>query len=259
MTEYDRYVRAEWELFTNDPVRTHASLAAVDGLYVSRVLDVGCGAGQELLPFVTKKNTLGVGVDVAPEVGRAGQELFAAHAPEAKVRFVRAAAEGLPFSDESFDVTVCRIALPYMDNRRALSEMARVLRPDGRLLLKIHNARYYLGKLRDGLINLNPLSMLHAMRVLTAGAIYHIAGRQPRRRFPSPETFQSSWLLRRELARCGLEIDQKLKGSNAATPSFVIIKRAARLALVFVCLSAIVCNGLATLLFGCLTRLTNSL
>jgi ubiquinone/menaquinone biosynthesis C-methylase UbiE len=259
MTEYDRYVRAEWELFTNDHERAHDSLESVNGLSVSRVLDVGCGAGQELLPFVTKKNSLGVGVDVAPEVGRAGSELFAAHAPEAKVAFVRASAEGLPFSDESFDVAVCRIALPYMDNRRALSEMSRVLRPGGRLLLKIHSARYYLGKLRDGLINLNPLSVLHAVRVLTAGAIYHVAKRQPRRRFPSPETFQSAWLLRRELARYGLEIDRKLKGSNAATPSFVIIKRAARFALVFVCPSALICVELTMPLIGCLTRPTNSL
>jgi SAM-dependent methyltransferase len=259
MTEYDRYVRAEWELFTGDEERARASLEIVDGLNVSRVLDVGCGAGQELLPFVTKKNSLGVGIDVAPEVGRAGRELFAAHAPEAQVAFVRAAAEGMPFADESFDVTVCRIALPYMDNRRALREMARVLRPGGVLLLKIHNIRYYLGKLRDGVINLNLLSALHAVRVLTAGAIYHVAGRQPRSRFPSSETFQSAWLLRRELARCGLEIDRKLKGSNAATPSFVIIKRAVRPALVFVCASALVCVELTMPLIGCLTRPTNSL
>lgn len=248
MTEYDHYVRAEWELFMNDDERERASLEATGGLDVSRVLDVGCGAGQELLPFVTEKNALGVGIDLSPEVGRAGRELFAAHAPAGKVSFVRAIAEGLPFTDESFEVAVCRVALPYMDNRRALQEVARVLRPGGVLLLKIHSARYYLRKLRDGLLALKPLSMLHAARVLVAGAIYHVTKHQPRRRFPSPETFQSVWLLRRELARCGLRIDRKLNGSNAATPSFVIIKRALQRALVFVCMNDLVCDCLAMIL-----------
>lgn len=225
MTEYDHYVRAEWELFTGDSTRASASLSAVARLDVSRVLDVGCGAGQELLPFVTEKNALGVGVDVAVEVGRAGRELFAAQAPQARVSFVRAHAEGLPFANESFDVVVCRIALPYMDNARALGEMARVLRPEGILLLKIHHALYYLRKLGAGLHSLSPLSMLHALRVLAAGTIYHVTRHQPRR-FPSPETFQTNWLLGRELARCGLLIEEKSNGADRATPSFVIIKRA---------------------------------
>jgi ubiquinone/menaquinone biosynthesis C-methylase UbiE len=226
MTEYDHYVRAEWELFTTDKARAAASLEAVEGLSVERVLDVGCGAGQELLPFVTERKATGVGIDIAPEVGRAARELFASAAPAAKVSCVRATAEAMPFLSESFDVVVCRIALPYMDNARALREIARVLRSGGILLLKIHHARYYLRKLRRGLGARDPLSILHAARVLTAGTIYHLAGKQPRRRFPSTETFQSAWLLRRELARCGLLLERKMRDSDAATPSFVIIKKA---------------------------------
>ncbi len=224
MTEYESYVLREWELFTADPRRASASLEAVNGLEVKRVLDVGCGAGQELLPFVTEGGAAGVGVDIAPEVGRAGRKLFDARAPQARVSFARATAEALPFLSSSFDVVICRVALPYMDNALALSEMARVLRPGGAFLLKIHHARYYLRKLRGGLRSFEPFSMLHALRVLTAGAIYHLTRRQPRSRLPSPETFQSVWLLRRELGRRGLFIDRQLSDGDAATPSFVIIK-----------------------------------
>jgi ubiquinone/menaquinone biosynthesis C-methylase UbiE len=224
-SEYDSYVRAEWAMFAGDEARHRESLGAVAGLEVRRVLDVGCGAGQELLPFATELGALCLGVDVAPEVGLAGRELFATHAPAARVAFVRAAAETLPFGAGSFDVAICRLALPYTDNARCLSELARVLRPGGALLLKIHHARYYLRKLRDGLRSAQPLSAVHAARVLTAGLLYHLTGRQPRTRVLSRETFQTAPMLRRELARHGLEIRQELRDSNPLTPSFLIFKR----------------------------------
>ena len=224
-SEYDSYVRTEWEMFVGDAGRGRESVAAVAGLDVGRVLDVGCGAGQELLPFASEMGALCVGVDVTPEVGRAGRELFAAHAPAARVAFVRAAAEALPFAAGSFDVAVCRLALPYTDNARCLSELARVLRPGGALLLKIHHARYYTRKLGRALRAGDVPSAVHAARVLTAGLLYRLTGRQPRTRVPSRETFQTASMLRRELGRCGLEIGRELRDTNRLTPSFLIIKR----------------------------------
>jgi ubiquinone/menaquinone biosynthesis C-methylase UbiE len=223
--EYDSYVRAEWDLFAEDEARRRESQNAVAGLEVKRVLDVGCGAGQELLPFATESGAQCVGVDVAPEVGLAGRELFAAHAPAARVAFARAAAESLPFEAASFDVAICRLALPYTDNVRCLGELARVLRPGGALLLKIHHARYYLRKLGEGLRTRQALSAMHAARVLTAGLIYHASGRQSRTTIPSPETFQTVRMLRRELERHGLEVVRELRDSNPLTPSFLIRKR----------------------------------
>jgi len=221
---YDSYVRAEWALFVGDAARARDSLEAVAGLDVRRVLDVGCGAGQELLPFARELGARCVGADVTPEAGRAGRELFGAHAPAARVAFVRAAAESLPFADATFDVAVCRLALPYTDNARCLAELARVLRPGGALLLKIHHARYYARKLREGLGAGQPLSAVHAARVLLAGLVYRLTGRQPRTRVPSRETFQTAGMLRRELARCGLELRRELRDSNPLTPSFLIFK-----------------------------------
>ena len=227
-SEYDSYVRAEWALFAGDEARRQESLDAVEGLEVRRVLDVGCGAGQELLPFATALGAQCVGMDVAEEVGLAGRELFAAHAPAARVAFVRATAESLPFEAGSFDVAVCRLALPYTDNARCLGELSRVLRPGGALLLKIHHARYYLRKLGEGLRTGQALSAVHAARVLTAGLVYHATGRQPRTKIPSRETFQTVRLLSRELARHGLEIGRELRDSNPLTPSFLIFKRDGR-------------------------------
>ncbi len=218
---YDVYIRSEWSMFHADASRTRTVLDAVAGLDVDRVLDVGCGAGQELSPFVAR-GAAGVGVDVAPEVGRGGRELFHAELPEARVEFARAAAEALPFADESFDVVVCRLALPYTDNARALGEIARVLRPGGALLLKIHHARYYAGKLWRAIGRRDALSAVHSARVLVAGAIYQLTGRQVRSRWPSRETFQTRRLLGVELGRHGLVIRRELADSTAETPSYLI-------------------------------------
>ncbi|HEX8148908.1 MAG TPA: class I SAM-dependent methyltransferase [Pyrinomonadaceae bacterium] len=223
-SEYDSYVRAEWEMFVADEGRSRASLEAVAGLDARRVLDVGCGAGQELLPFASRAGAVCVGADVTPEAGLAGRELFASRAPAASVAFVRAAAESLPFPDGAFDVVICRLALPYTDNARCLSELARVLRPGGALLLKIHHARFYVRDLGAAARRGDARAAAYNARVLLAGLVYLLTGRQPRTRLPSRETFQTVPLLRRELARRGLEIRRELRDSNPRTPSFLIVK-----------------------------------
>jgi ubiquinone/menaquinone biosynthesis C-methylase UbiE len=224
-SDYDSYVRVEWDKFTGDAARAHASLAALAGMRVKRVLDVGCGAGQELLPFVTEKGASGFGMDIAPTVGRVGREMYSTYAPSARVGFLRGTAEDLPFPSSSFDVVICRLALPYTHNERAFAEVSRVLRPGGKYLLKISGVRWYLLELKQALKSGKITSMIHAMRVLLAGSIYHLTQRQPRTRIPSTETFQSEWLLRRELSRHGLSIECKAPDSNPLTPSFVISKR----------------------------------
>jgi ubiquinone/menaquinone biosynthesis C-methylase UbiE len=225
VSEYDAYVRAEWRMFVADTSRGRESVNSVAGRGVRYVLDLGCGAGQELLPFAVELGAVCVGVDVADEVGLAGRELFAGQAPNARVSFLRSEAESLPFLKNSFDVVICRLALPYTDNAQCLSEVERVLRPGGIFLLKTHHARYYLRKLQDGLRRLQLCSALHAGRVLIAGFIYLVSGQQPRATLPSRETFQTVALLRRELERLGFEILRELSDSNPRTPSFLIIKR----------------------------------
>jgi ubiquinone/menaquinone biosynthesis C-methylase UbiE len=222
--EYDQYARAAWARFVAQTERAQATLAAVESVDVRRALDVGCGAGHELLPLVTTRGAHGVGVDVVAATGRAGRELFQQHAPTARINFARAAVEALPFAAATFDVVICRLALPYTDNARALAEMARVLQPGGVLLLKIHHARYYLDKLAAALRAREARSLAHALRVLTAGTLYQLAGRQPRTRLTGGETFQTRRLLARELARCGLKITAELPDKNATTPSFLISK-----------------------------------
>ena len=90
---------------------------------------------------------------VAPAVGRtlelgAGTGANAAHYPAAVSRLVltepdphmvEAGAERLPFDDASFDTVVCTLVLCTVGDPAAVcGEVARVLRPAGRLLLLEH-------------------------------------------------------------------------------------------------------------------------
>ena len=221
-SSYDGYVRAEWALFAAEPARAAAAREVLAATPVVRALDVGCGAGQELRPVLADRRSFGVGVDLSPEAGAVGRRLFAAEQPASRVAFARAGAERLPFRRSSFDVVVCRLTLPYTDNARALAEMARVLRPGGRILLKFHHARYYLLKLGEALAAGRLRAAIHACRVLAAGALYHATGAQPRGRLAGRETFQTRWLLRRELRRCGLEVERPLGDSAPDAPGLLI-------------------------------------
>jgi SAM-dependent methyltransferase len=221
---YDAYVRTEWNMFQRNPARAQASLEAVAGRVINRMLDIGCGAGQELLPFVTNQSALGIGLDRVPSVGRVGQRLLGDRRLAGRIAFVRGLAEELPCRSAVMDLVVCRLALPYTRNAKALSEMARVLRRDGIILLKFHHARYYLRKLRRAVVAADLRSALYATRVLMAGTFYHLTGRQPHGGLLGGESFQSERLLRRELSRCGLVLRNIMPDSTPQTPSCCVVK-----------------------------------
>lgn len=227
MTDYENYLLAEWERYQAQPERFRAALALADGRLVSRVLDVGCGAAQELLPFVKELGAIGVGVDLSPAAPKFAARQFAALGCSDRVEFQCCSAEALPFADCSFDLVTCRLVLPYTRNAAALSEMARVLRPHGLLILKIHHARFYLRRLWLALSSRNFREAASLAHVLLSGALFHLTGRQPRHRWLAREVYQTRWMLRRLLVSVGLAIREELPNSdsNPRTPIFVIEKR----------------------------------
>jgi|SRR5829696_2379857 len=222
--EYEAYMREEWLLFSRDTARQNESSRVMDDIEVRRVLDVGCGGGQEMVPFVMRGANC-VGIDISHASGVFGTRMFTAEYPGHPVRFVTSAAESLPFSNDSFDLVQCRVSIPYTNNRAALAEIARVLRPGGILLLKTHHLRFYTRKFADGVRQRSPLFSVHALRVLISGAIFHLTGRQPAGGLLLRESFMTEPLLRKELGRVGLQITGELSDSNPFTPSYRIVKR----------------------------------
>lgn len=99
-----------------------------------RVLDVGCGPGHTALAFAPHVAGV-VGVDLTADMLEQGRRLAAVRRI-GNVTFVAGDVEGLPFSDDSFDLVTSRYsAHHYADPRAALREAARALRPGGTLLL----------------------------------------------------------------------------------------------------------------------------
>ena len=159
-------MKRDLEMQINNPSRARFFADVVAGVDVRRVLDVGCGVGQALLPLAVGNGAVGVGVDVSEIACRMGRDSFADHLPRAQTAFVRSQAESLPFPAATFDVVNCALALPYTKNRQALHEMSRVLRRGGLLILRLHHALFYIAMFWRGLDEA-------AQRILDGAEIAH--------------------------------------------------------------------------------------
>jgi SAM-dependent methyltransferase len=93
------------------------------------VLDVGCGEGR-FCRMLGERGARTVGIDPTPELIAHARTLHPGG------RFLEAGAEALPLADTSVDLVVSYVALvDISDFRAAIREMARVLRPGGRVVV----------------------------------------------------------------------------------------------------------------------------
>jgi ubiquinone/menaquinone biosynthesis C-methylase UbiE len=178
-----------------------AHLLPVIGAADRAILDVGCGAGQTLIAAALGENRTAVGLDVDHEALTLGRTLTDG------VQFVGGGAETLPFADQAFDLVISRVTLPYTDIPRAVSEMARVLRPGGRCWLVLHPMSFAWRELGDAARCLRIRSVLYQLYVIANGISLERFGRQfayplRRARFESVQTPRG---MRRVLERCGFE------------------------------------------------------
>jgi ubiquinone/menaquinone biosynthesis C-methylase UbiE len=103
------------------------------------VLDVGCGDGY-LLGKAAHRASLALGVDLAENRLRASRDGLSDSGRSGCSPTELAIADGqrLPFADASFDRIICTETLEHVaDAQLALRELARVLRPGGRLAVSV--------------------------------------------------------------------------------------------------------------------------
>ena len=127
---YDGQMRRAEKFGLTDMRRT--LVAQADGA----VLEIGGGTGANLVHYGPGVSSLTVTEPDAAMLKRL-ERRARAEAPRATV--LRAPAEDLPFEDGTFDVVVSTLVLCGVDDQpRAVREIRRVLRPEGRFLFLEH-------------------------------------------------------------------------------------------------------------------------
>ena len=106
-----------------------------------RILDVASGVGQDAMALAAR-GALVVGAEPSRRMTQMARLFAGENAPEGvrEPDWVQGWADGLPFADDSFDGVICKGAIDHFDEpEAAISEMARVCAPDGRVVLAIAN------------------------------------------------------------------------------------------------------------------------
>ncbi len=131
-----RFLAASW--FAQPPgAAPYTGLIPFDELVGKDVLEVGCGTGVHARLFAQAGANV-TAVDLTPTAVELTRKRLELHGLEADVR--EADAQALPFADASFDyVWSWGVVHHSEDTVRVVAEIARVLRPGGRLALMIYH------------------------------------------------------------------------------------------------------------------------
>lgn len=175
----------------------------------SRILDVGCGDGEDLRALAARGCTaVGIDVTLAPD----------SRSVSGAARLVLARAEHLPFRDASFDGAVMKVVLPYTDEQMAVREVARVLRPGAAWEVSGHGLGYYLRSLL-----LSPLRRrVYAARTILNTLVYRVTGA---RWLLGTTIYQSTARLTRDLQRQGIRVTRVTPSPTfAGLPYFIYVR-----------------------------------
>jgi arsenite methyltransferase len=124
------------ELHPGGEATTRRALELIGVGAGERLLDVASGTGASASLAAREFGCLVAGLDYGAEAVRGAQRTADAAGLCDEVGFIVGDAEALPFADGEFDAVLCECSLSsFPDKPRALAEIRRVLRPDGRLAL----------------------------------------------------------------------------------------------------------------------------
>ena len=131
----------------------------------ARVLDAGCGSGANMV-FLSKMFPRTFGFDLAPE----GVTLCASRGLK---RILIANLNRLPFRDGTFDCILCSDVLESreVDERLALSELARTTRIGGRIILSVAAYQFLLSEHDRAVHSVRRYTKRQAKRALSASGL----------------------------------------------------------------------------------------
>jgi SAM-dependent methyltransferase len=129
--------RLELRAKSPDEIEARAAYLGLLGVKAGeRVLDVGCGSGVVTRDIARRVGPGGraVGIDPSPQLLVVARELTQAAGLDGQVEFREGSALHLPFPDGAFDAAIAVTVLAHTPGgEHAIAEMARVVRPGGRV------------------------------------------------------------------------------------------------------------------------------
>jgi SAM-dependent methyltransferase len=124
--------------WTNLRVKPHEEVIAFSKTEILEpVLDIGCGNCRNLIPFLERGKKC-VGIDFSEEMVMISEKFLKKRGYGAEVRV--GGMTKLPFKDATIGTIICNGVLHAAEREgrmKALSEMKRVLKKDGKILLSV--------------------------------------------------------------------------------------------------------------------------
>ncbi len=128
---YDGFISEKWKIYASSLVDR-----IVEDVTGETILEVACGTGL-VAQEVAKQHEKVCGVDISPQMIKEALKKVKEKGIR-NVEFSVKDAYALPFDDGMFDTVICCNALHNMKHPEgALSEIKRVLAPEGRLIVSI--------------------------------------------------------------------------------------------------------------------------
>jgi ubiquinone/menaquinone biosynthesis C-methylase UbiE len=121
------------------------------------ILDLGCGWGYYSI-YLGKKGFNIVSIDLSPNRVKKAKQVAEKEKVNSNLNFLSGDITLLPFASNTFDVVLCLDVLEYVKNDdKAVSEISRVLKPQGLVLMLLLSAKriytkFDAGHVRDGYI-----------------------------------------------------------------------------------------------------------
>ena len=123
-----------------------AMLALATEVPRGAVLDVACGTGRVALR-IAERGCRAIGAEASLEMIGVGRYVQ----PDSRAQMVRSIAEELPFGNGAFDRVICQGSLDHFaEPYEFMREAARVIRPDGRVVIALANFESVSCKLGRG-------------------------------------------------------------------------------------------------------------
>jgi demethylmenaquinone methyltransferase / 2-methoxy-6-polyprenyl-1,4-benzoquinol methylase len=131
---YDRYARLL--SLAQDPRWRSFLVSRITARPDDTVLDVASGTGAVAIELVRRYGCRVVGIDQSAEMLAAGRARVEAAGLAERIDLREGRAESLPLPDRTVDGLTCTYLLRYVnDPRAAIAQLARVVRPGGRLAM----------------------------------------------------------------------------------------------------------------------------